>query len=290
MKRYLIIGQGTIGLPVAVALAKRGFEVAGCARTPKSYPDMEGAPTFVQKNANELTAEDVAGFSHVLIIITPDAQEDRVKAYQDSYLKVCQHIAKIYHDDPTLLASLTRLYFLSSTSVYGENHGEIVDEHTKAMPVADTAKILVQAEDALFKVFLDKVTMIRASGIYGVARQRLIKLAHRTEYPDSMMAQYSNRIMDVDLVTVVANIMSDDKWDKQIYIATDTKPVLMGEVLAFIKHYLQLDKMQTYTITQPTGKRLVANIDTNWLSFQDYRQGYAHVLRAYQGEDIDKIQ
>lgn len=288
MKRYLIIGQGAIGLPVAVELARRGLDVTGLARTAKVYPKMDNAPKFIQKNANELHANDLMNFSHILIIVTPDKNADRVMAYRDSYLKICQHIANIYKENPSLFVELARVYFLSSTSVYGQDNGEVVDEYTQTMPLVDTAKVLEQAEKTLQAVFLDKATMIRASGIYGVDRTRLIDMAYKQKPKTTM--QYTNRIMDTDLVNVVANLMSDDGYDKGVYLATDLKPVLMGEVLDFIGQQLGLNDIQDTRISPVTGKRVVSNINPDWLMFKDYQQGYMYILNEHVPKDVDKFE
>ncbi|MDO4700604.1 MAG: NAD-dependent epimerase/dehydratase family protein [Moraxella sp.] len=269
MNTYLIIGQGDIGLPVALRLAAQGHRVSTVARTPKHYPT--DAITFWQKDALDLTRQELEPFSHIAIIITPTTHPDRVQAYKDSYLAVCQHIAN--NKSPN---NLKQLLFVSSTSVYGENAGESIDEHTPVCPNDTTASILHQAEQTLQDAFGDKCTIVRPSGIYGKARTRMIRLAQSAHQDGVPSSHFTNRIMDTDLVAVLVQVMQLTDV-KAVYLATDFEPVPSAKVMTFICQLLACP-LPKVVQSPPTGKKITANIERDWLSFDTYQKGYAHIL------------
>lgn len=261
--KYLIIGQGSIGKDVAITLGKQAHTVVGMARTPKVYPDGV-AVTFWQKDALDLTAKEVAGFHVIAIIITPNDNSDRVKAYEDSYLKVCQHVAGLGFGG--------RVVFVSSTSIYGQNAGEWVDEHTTLMPSAPTAKVLLQAENALKNAYGERAIIVRPSGIYGKS-DRMITLAKSAHEAGVPSHHYTNRIHHVDLVALMVNILTNPT-PKPIYLISDGVSVTSAQLMS---HICQTHGFKPPAITPsaPTGKRIIPNIDLTSLIFKSYKEGYA---------------
>lgn len=261
--KHLIIGQGSIGKDVAIGLSQQGQTVVGMARTPKAYP--EGvAVTFWQKDALALSTKDVADFEVIAIIITPNDDNDRVKAYEDSYLKVCQHVASLGFGG--------RVLFVSSTSVYGQNAGEWVDEYTTPVPSAPTAKVLLEAENALIHAYGERAIIVRPSGIYGKS-DRMITLAKSAHEAGVPSHHYTNRIHHDDLVSIIVRVMQEDD-PKPVYLASDAEQATLAQVMAYIceGHGFQEPMILP---SAPTGKRIRGNIDESWLKFKSYQDGYA---------------
>lgn len=270
MKHYLIIGQGAIGLPVALMLNKQGHQVTTVARSAKTYP--QSTINFWQKDALTLTADELHPFSHIAIIITPNSQGERTKAYQDSYLSVCQHLASLAKNIQAI-----QVLFVSSTSVYGENQGQIIDETTLAAPVVSTAKVLYQAEQVLQQAFQEKCVIVRPSGIYGKERTYMIRLA-KTAYLDGVSDNhFTNRIMDSDLVELLCQILQTPS-PKPMYLATDFEPVSSADVLKFICQLLNYPPPKLIP-SLPTGKKILSNLSKGSLQFESYQSGYADILK-----------
>lgn len=66
----------------------------------------------------------------------------------------------------------TRLIFCSSTSVYGETRGRLVDENTPPVAAAGCRDILLQAEEAVLKA---GGWVIRLAALYGPGRCELLR-------------------------------------------------------------------------------------------------------------------
>ncbi len=287
MAHYLIIGQGRIGKPLAKQLAITGVDqgdtVTTVARSHHDYD--EDHIRFLQKDARSLTADDVAGVTHIAIIVTPRSSTGAratAKDYQDSYLAVCEHLSQLADSLDAWHQHLQQVLFVSSTAVYGENDGEWIDEHTPAVPSSPTAQVLRQAETVLQTTFGHKAVIVRPSGIYHLDSTRLIDQAADAHQSGVPSHHYTNRIMDSDLVTVLAQIMLLSS-PKPIYLATDSMPAISLEVLSFIAKQMCYPPPKSIQ-THPSGKQICGNIDPAWLKFADYQAGYLAVMAKYRAE------
>lgn len=272
----LVIGQGAIGKAVTENLSKQGQIVTAIARSPKSYDDSQ--IRFWQMNALDLTANHLLAFDRIAIIITPnttyhDTAHDRLIAYQDSFLAVAKHLASM----ADTLIHLRQLVFVSSTSVYGENNGNHVDEHTPITPATPTAHILHQAELTLQNAFGDKCTIVRPSGIYSINTKRMLRLAWLAHQDGVADKAWTNRIMQSDLINILVKILCLDSF-KPAYLVSDTCPATSLEVLSFIANRLSYPPPKIIPST-PTGKKIIANIPKDWLVFQNYQQGYDWIIQ-----------
>lgn len=274
--QYLIIGQGNIGFALTNQLAKRNEPIITVSRTTKSY--QHNHVVHLQMDARKLyqVADCLSQITHVVIIVSPGFDVgDRVIAYQNSYVKICQTVTKMADKLP----NVRQVLFVSSTSVYGENAGEWINEHSPIHPNSPTARALYDAERVIVHGFGDKAVIVRPSGIYGKNTERMIRLAKNAHMTGVPCAHYTNRIMDVDLVSVLARIVTCDV-PKNEYLVTDFLPASSLDVMTFICQKLNIS-LPAMSGATPTGKRIVPNIPFEWLSFPDYRVGYAWILESW---------
>ncbi|WP_201529496.1 SDR family oxidoreductase [Psychrobacter frigidicola] len=272
--QLLIIGQGDIGLPVTNMLAQDDLSVTGLARSERSQYDLDDKAKFMQADALKLSAEQLQDFTRIAIIVTPD--EYSTSGYNDSYLSICQHLATLANK----LTNLERVIFISSTGIYGQDNGEWIDTDTASVtPERDASKVILQAEQALQKGFGDKAIIIRPSGIYG--RERLMRLRKAKEsHKDPIAAEeWTNRIMDTDLVTIITKVLTIDT-PKLIYIATDYLPVTSLELTTWLSKQVEEELPEVDSEKNSvTGKRLHSNIPLAWLKFPDWKAGYHDILQ-----------
>ena len=273
-QNLLIIGQGDIGLPVTNKLAQDGYCVTGLARSERHQYDLVDSAGFLQADALTLTVDQLQAFTHIAIIVTPD--EYSTSGYHNSYLAISQHLATL----ASQLTKLERVVFISSTGVYGQDNGEWIDEHTAPVtPAREASKVILQAEQALQQGFGDKAVVIRPSGIYG--RERLMRLRKaRESNKDPVPAEHwSNRIMDRDLVNVIAKVLTIET-PKPVYLATDYRPVTTFELGVWLSEQVgETPPTIDNTKTSVTGKRLHSNIPLAWLDYADWQTGYRDILK-----------
>ena len=272
-KKLLIVGQGDIGLPVTNKLAKDDLNVTGLARGARQQYALDDKAAFMQADAVTLSAKQLQDFTHIAIIVTPD--EYSASGYQNSYLAINQHFAKL----ASQLTKLERIVFISSTGVYGQDDGEWIDADTiPLMPERDASKVILQAEQALQNGFGDKAIVIRPSGIYGRERLMRVRKVKEQQKEPIAAAHWSNRIMDRDLVNIIANVLICDA-PKPIYLATDYAPVTTFELTTWLSEALgETPPIIDSTKTVATGKRLHSNIPLAWLDYPDWQVGYRDIL------------
>lgn len=276
-QKLLIIGQGDIGLPVTNLLAQDDVLVTGLARSARENYALDDKADFMQADALTLTADQLKDFTRIAIIVTPD--EYSTSGYNDSYLRICQHLVTLTDQ----LEMLERVVFISSTGIYGQDNGEWIDEYTAPItPEREASQVIRKAEQALQQGFDDKAVIIRPSGIYG--RERLMRLRKAKERQKDPIAaeSWSNRIMDLDLVTVITKVMTIEA-PKPIYIATDYLPVTTLELTTWLSEQVgeaapAVDSKKTAV----TGKRLHSNIPLAWLNYPDWQSGYYDILQHQQ--------
>ncbi|MDO1499384.1 hypothetical protein Q2T40_03905 [Winogradskyella maritima] len=75
-----------------------------------------------------------------------------------------------------LISSVEKIVFVSSTSVYGEIHGE-VDEDTPPNPSTESGKQLTEAEKIFKDVKNFETTIIRFGGLIGPDRHPVTMLS-----------------------------------------------------------------------------------------------------------------
>lgn len=273
--QYLMLGLGKIGLPVANCLANR-YPVIGISRSPKA--DLSPNVTPIMTDARELSAndlgEDAKTISHICLIVTPS--ESTPQGYHDSYWAIAQNVVQLGKNLP----NLQRVVFISSTSVYGQNNGDIIDIDTPIQPpTSATAQVLLNTEQLLQTHFKQKCTIIRPSGIYGKGRLRLVTMAKTIAIGESSLPNnhWTNRIFDTDLINVITHVLTKEN-PLPVYLATDFVPVPLFGVLDFLVN------KQGFTLDLPdqpplTGKRLISNLPKNWLHYPNYQAGYQTILR-----------
>ena len=272
-QKLLIVGQGDIGLPVTNKLAQNGLDVTGLARGERHDYALNDDSAFIQADVLTLNAEQLQGFTHIAIIVTPD--EYSTSGYNNSYLAINQHFAKLAND----LTTLERIVFISSTGVYGQDNGEWIDENTvPMMPERGASKIILQAEQALQQGFGDRAIVIRPSGIYGRARLMRLRKAKEQQKEPMPAAHWSNRIMDRDLVSIVVNVLTCDA-PKPMYLATDYLPVTTFELTAWLSKQIgEISPTVDDKKTAVTGKRLHSNIPLAWLDYPYWQVGYRDIV------------
>jgi len=169
MKRsLLLIGPGYLGVEIQREFEVAGWQVITASRSDEQNPVDLGDVNSVYGLAEKLAFEGNSP-NHVIHCASASAgrgatPEVRLASYQDVYLKGCQNLVEVF--------SSAHLLFTSSTSVYGQQAGETVTEESLTEPKTATAKVLVEAEQAVLSA---NGTVVRLSGIYGSGKSYLLK-------------------------------------------------------------------------------------------------------------------
>lgn len=167
MKKVAIVGLGWLGMPLALSLTARGWQVTGSKTTKDGVEAarMCGIESYVLKLEPELFCEpdDLDALMNVdaLVITLPARRSGPGEAF---YLQAMQEIV-----DSALAYHIPRIIFTSSTSVYGDTSGT-VKENSPRNPSTASGRVLKELEDWLHNLPGTSVDILRLAGLVGPAR------------------------------------------------------------------------------------------------------------------------
>lgn len=272
MARVLIAGCGDVGTRLGLILAAAGHAVWGLRRHPQNLP----AP--IQPLAADLhrgSGLDALPCELDAVVCMTAADDGSEAAYQRAYLEA----------PAQLLATLAqrgeqpRLLFASSTSVYGQDDGDWVDETSLAAADTPTARIMRRAEAQ----WLDGGgwrSVLRFGGIYGPGRTWLIEQVRRGGKASNI---WSNRIHAEDAARAAAHVLALAA-PEPTYNVVDDSPAPLPEVYAWLGQRLGVTPPPSHdtTVASRRGSKRVSNRRLRASGFEllypSYRDGYADML------------
>lgn len=167
MKKVAIIGLGWLGMPLALSLMGRGYEVVGSKTTPDGVEAarMSGIECYRLELTPELICE-ADDLEHLLyadtLVITLPAR--RTAEGSAGYFNSVRMLV-----DSAMAFGVPHIIFISSTSVYGENTG-IVREDSPLKPITPSGQVLAELETWLHQLPNISVDILRLAGLVGADR------------------------------------------------------------------------------------------------------------------------
>lgn len=272
MANILIIGCGDTGGRAGVLLAQAGHAVWGVRRSPFALPGV----TALRADITRPFTLDIPPPDLVYILLSPDGPDEA--GYARTFLDGIERIG-------AALAPFRprRVFFVSSTSVYGEAHGEWVDENTPPAPARFNGRILREAEQRAGALW--PTTVVRFGGIYGEGRERLLRWVR--EGRPVTPGQWTNRIHVQDAARVLAflgeRVLAGDAVDR-LYLGVDDAPALQEDVLDWLADAMGLPSVPRLPGAAGEANRRIRNSRIRDLGFAflypDYRAGYGALLAA----------
>jgi len=175
--------------------------------------------------------------------------------------------------------------------VYGQSHGEWVDECSVTEPRNVTGTIILQAESA-FLGFSKRNCIIRFSGIYGRGKSHLLDAVIRNGEVQYEPPYYMNRIHWQDCVQVVrfiANEMLAGKGLESIYLASDDDPAPKWDVFNFLASKLELAPPQKAVLHQGADQnKRCSNRRLKQLGYRFKYSSYTEGFRHIEPADVEK--
>lgn len=165
--KILLIGCGYLGTALAQVLTAQGHTVTATTRSQARQAEL----ACLAFQVKILSGNDFEGLLTLLkgqeaCILTLAA--DKVENYTDTYLETARALAIAAHERP----ELKQILYTSSTSIYGDHAGAVVDETTPPRPATSAAEILLKTEQTLLELETSerKVCILRLGEIVGPAR------------------------------------------------------------------------------------------------------------------------
>ena len=274
--RVLIAGCGVLGSALALKLAQDGHRVYGLKR------DTSTLPLGVEAVEADLTRPETLAnlprdIDRLVFMPTPGKRDQA--AYES-----------IFHDGwrnlwNSLKCLPARTILISSTAVYGQSDGSIVNEETLAEPARFNGEALLQMEQ-LAADCTDDLVVARVSGIYGPGREGMIRLAASTGLEiQKSPPVFTNRMHRDDVAAALMHLMLLDE-PQALYLLTDDLPAAKYDVLAWIAATLGNAAPKGLVTGQGSGGKRVSNKRLRGsgfqLNFPDYRAGYGAILENWE--------
>ncbi len=271
--RVLIAGCGDVGNVLATALLQDGHIVYGLKRDTSTLPD--GVQPIGADLLNPATLTDLPADIDSLVFMPTPASRDQA-AYEDIFIQGWKNLWAGLKQAPA------RVLLVSSTAVYGENHGGIVDEETRPDPTGFNGKVLLEMEQLAGRC-TENLVVVRISGIYGPGRERLIRLAISDGLEVQQTPSYfTNRIHRDDAAAALKHLLEVDR-PEAMYLATDDQPAPRYEVVEWLAKTQGCASPKGLVDENASRGKRVSNRklrDSGFsLSYPDYKAGYAAVLK-----------
>ena len=275
--KVLILGAGDLGTEAGLRLVAAGHEVTAWRRRAELLP-----ASFIAVSADLGDSERALPAidpDTELVIFTPAAPERSLEAYRRTYLLATQRVFSALERDNVHPA---RFIMVSSTAVYGDAAGGLVDETTPIDPRTETAQVLAATEDLVLGQAGTPV-VLRLAGIYGPGRNHLINQVRDGKARTAGRVVWTNRIHRDDAAAAIVHLGTMPQTPEQLYLGVDHEPVDLARVQEFLAERLGV-------APPPAGEAAVNRGGDRRLSnarllasgfgftFPTYREGYASVL------------
>ncbi len=276
--RILVAGCGSLGGMIARTLCEDA-EVYGLRRNADAIraPISPVGADLLDRSA--LASAVPTNIDALIYCLTPSSYDDA--GYQAAYVTGLKNLLAVLDR-----ATLSRVIFISSTSVYRQDDDGWVDESGPTEPDKFSGKRILAGEAVALNSGVP-ATIVRLSGIYGPSRHRFLAAVRRGEMNPSNPAPYTNRIHEVDAANAVVHLMRMSLRGKTLaehYIASDCEPARLDEVVAWVQNQTPCAQPQAGARTGGrAGSKRCRNqrlLDSGFsFRYPDYRAGYSEMIQ-----------
>lgn len=269
-------GFGDLGRAALPALAAAGHRVFGLRRELVAHPPDGLVPLHGDLHAPD-ELDPLPEVQGCVVTLTPDTRD--LVGYQHTYVHALANLHALLEGQGTESnPPVERVVFVSSTAVYGQHEGQLVDETDSTSPSRFNGAVMVRAERLALSARWP-TTVARLAGIYGPGRDRLLrKVRQGTPSTD----RWTNRIHRDDAAAAVVHLLHHDAPPRVVNVA-DTEPATNREVLTWLADRMGLEPPPIEPADPVGGKRVDASL-LRELGFHHahptFRDGYAAMLDA----------
>jgi len=271
--KVLIAGCGDVGNALATRLLAEGSEVWGVRRRVDALANGVH-PWRIDLTDAESFRQPPAPFDYVFYTASADRRDE--DHYRAVYVDGLRNLLRALR---SARCPVRRVFFTSSTAVYGQNDGQWVDEASATEPLRFNGRILLEAERVVQEAPETGINL-RLSGIYGPGRTRLVRKVYRGEATATQ--SWTNRIHVEDCAGALHHLMRIESPDP-IYLGTDDEPVTTAEVVTWLAQELGVhapppgeaersNKRCRNTRLRETGYRF---------EYPTFRAGYRPIVRGF---------
>lgn len=275
----LIAGCGDIGGRLASQLLPQGWTVYGLRRSVAKLP-----PGVIGVSGDLFDARMPAQWpegriDYLVYCATPTVRDEA--GYRAAYTEGLRHVLAWTERSGQ---KPKRILFVSSSSVYGQQQGEWVDETSPADASGFSGQVMREAE----KVALSSdvpATVVRLTGIYGPGRSDLMNRVRQGYSVAVEPPLYGNRIHADDAAGLLAFLLQAEAGGVALddcYIGVDDAPAPLAEVVDWMRERLGVTQWSDERSVRRAGSKRCSNARAKALGwaprYANYREGYEAML------------
>ncbi len=233
----LIIGCGYVGGRFAKDALGRGWQISALTRSEKRAQEWKeiGINPVVGDvlNSESLKNLPVADVCLYAVGFDRNSGTDKRDVYVEGLSNALNEIAQ----------KISKLIYISSTSIYGESSGNWVDENSECEPATESGEISLAAETVVREAYpLDEqhrtATILRLSGIYGPGRligrkEQLIQKRPIAGNPHAWL----NLIHIDDILQAIFKLIEESST-APLYLLSDEQPNKRIDFYTELAHHL----------------------------------------------------
>jgi nucleoside-diphosphate-sugar epimerase len=280
----LVFGCGYLGLRVARLWQEAGDEVFAVTRSPTKAAELTKAG--IRPIVGDLLADQE--------LTLP--QDVRCVVFSLGYDRSAGHsIHDVYAGGlkraiAALPQSIERFIYISSTGVYGDFAGEIVDEDSPCQPAREGGRACLAAEQTLQNsAFAQQAIILRLAGLYGpgrIPRSGDLLAGRPIDAPSNGWLN----LIHVDDAASIILLAQQRAQLPRTYVVSDGHPVERGDYYAELARLLHAPPPKFVENATPSparqraasdkrisNRRLMAELQPRLL-YPDYRAGLAAIV------------
>ncbi|RAU83136.1 SDR family oxidoreductase [Pontibacter arcticus] len=215
-----IMGCGWLGLPFAEELVKKGYQVKGSTTRTEKLPILEEKninPYLINLQDADMNPADLDDFLNadlLLVNIPPKLRSDGGAGYLEQL-----HLLR----NALLKSPVSKLLFVSSTSVYPDLNRVVTEEDSYYLSEKDASNALLQAEKLFQECEEWLATVVRFAGLVGPGRQPGRFFAGKKQVPNGDAPV--NLIHLDDCIAIFLRILELEKWGQVYNACSDQHPL-----------------------------------------------------------------
>jgi nucleoside-diphosphate-sugar epimerase len=283
--RVLIIGPGYVGLALGRELVRRGHEVSGLRRSGDASGELQAAGLHTL--VGDITRPETllalpSQFDWVVNCVS--SSHGGAEDYRRIYLQGARNLIAWLERTPP-----AKFVHTSSTGVYGQNDGSLVDETAPTDPPNETSRVLIVTERVYLEAARQRnfpAVVLRVAGIYGPGRGWWLKqfLAGEARIEGEGLRTL-NMIHRDDVAGCIIAALERGK-PGEIYNAVDDEPVTQRDFFAWLAAKLNrslppsvsedadASRKRGVTNKRITNRKLKAELGYAF-RYPTFREGYA---------------
>ncbi len=226
MKRVMIAGCGYVGTEAGRMLVEKGIDVFGLKRNPETLPAFI-TPVHGDLEQPETLDNLPADLDAVVISVSAGSFDE--PAYRRIYVTGVKNLLEAL-DKPGFRPG--RIIFTSSTGVYGQTDGQLVDESSPTRPSSFSGQVMLIAEQQVLNGPFP-ACVLRLGGIYGPGRVRILEQIAESKARIPSAPVHTNRIHRFDAARAIVHVLRLPQPDP-VYNVVDEDPVEFGEMIRWL--------------------------------------------------------